>query len=129
MNQLLGPLMVPPKLILRALDDLHTLAESSTKLAGAVSELPKIERRVRDRLDTLERSLGSMSQLGEDMRRTVEQMRALQEAVLSLIRSTDALSLAIQPLEAFGRRMGRFADRFPRRAEASPSPRPRPPTA
>ena len=51
------------------------------------------------------------------MRRTVDGMRALQEAVLVLITSTDTLAVAIQPLEAFGRRVGRFADRFPRRSE------------
>jgi ABC-type transporter Mla subunit MlaD len=112
---LLGPLTVPPKLLLRALDDLHTLATSSQKLADAVGELPKIERRVRERIDALDQSLSSMTELSLDMRRTVDQMRALQEAVLNLIRSTDTLTLAIQPLEAFGRRMGRFADRLPGR--------------
>jgi ABC-type transporter Mla subunit MlaD len=108
---------------MRALDDLHTLATSSQKLADAVAELPKIEKRIRDRLDVLDKSLGSMTQLGEDMRRTVDQMRALQEAVLSLIGSTDALAIAIAPLESLGRRVGRFADRFPRRAGA-PEPAP-----
>ena len=123
MNQLLGPLTLPPKLIMRALDDLHTLAKSSEKLADAVSELPQIEKRVRERLDTLEKSLGAMGQLGEDMRRTVDGMRSLQEAVLVLITSTDALAVAIQPLEAFGRRVGRFAERFPRRGgDAAVSP-------
>ena len=123
MNQFLGPLTLPPRLALRALDDLHMLAESSQKIADAVGEIPKIEKRVRERLDTLEKSLTSMTQLGEDMRKTVDQMRALQEAVLSLIGSTDALAIAIAPLESLGRRVGRFADRFPRRggaAEAAP---------
>ena len=116
----LGPLTVPPKLLMRALDDLHTLATSSQKLADAVGELPKIERRVRERIDALDQSMGTMTELGLDMRRTVDQMRALQEAVLNLIRSTDTLTLAIQPLEAFGRRMGRFADRLPGRNRAEP---------
>jgi hypothetical protein len=119
-NQFLGPLTLPPRLAMRALDDLHTLATSSQKLADAVSELPKIEERIRERLDVLDKSLGSMSKLGEDMRKTVEGMRSLQEAVMVLITSTDALAIAIQPLEAFGRRVGRFADRFPsRRSEPS----------
>jgi hypothetical protein len=123
-NQFLGPLTLPPRLALRALDDLHMLAESSQKLAEAVGELPKIEKRVRERLDTLEKSLGAMTALGQDMQRTVDQMRALQEAVLSLIGSTDALAIAIAPLESLGRRVGRFADRLPRRggaAEPAPS--------
>ena len=119
MNQFLGPLTLPPRLALRALDDLHMLAESSQKLADAVGELPKIERRVRERLDTLEKSLGAMTALGQDMQKTVDQMRALQEAVLSLIGSTDALAIAIAPLESLGRRVGRFADRFPRRGPAA----------
>jgi hypothetical protein len=121
-NPLLGSLTLPPRLIMRALDDLHTLATSSEKLADAVSELPKIEGRIRERLDTLEKSLGAMTELGLDMRRTVDGMRALQEAVLVLITSTDTLAIAIQPLEAFGRRVGRFADRFPRRGESSGPP-------
>jgi ABC-type transporter Mla subunit MlaD len=103
---------------MRALDDLHTLATSSARLAKAVDELPRMEGRLRDRLDSLDKAMGSLAQLGEDTRRTVDQMRALQEAVLNLIRSTDTLTLAIQPLEAFGRRMGRFADRLPGRGGA-----------
>jgi hypothetical protein len=41
-NQVLGPLTAPPKLLMRALDDLHTLATSSARLAKAVNKLPKI---------------------------------------------------------------------------------------
>ncbi len=123
MNQFLGPLTLPPRLVMRALDDLHTLAESSAKLADAVAELPKIEKRIRERMDALEKSMSSMTQLGEDMRRTVDQMRSLQEAVISLIKSTDALNIAIQPLQAFGRRVGRFADRLPRGRSGGSEPR------
>jgi ABC-type transporter Mla subunit MlaD len=117
-NSVIGPLLIPPRLMMRALDDLHTLATSSAKIADGVAELSNIERRLRERLEALDRSLSGLTSLSDDLRHTVEQLRTLERAVLSLIGSTDALSVAIQPLEAFGRRMGRFAERFPGRREA-----------
>jgi hypothetical protein len=117
-NSVLGPLLIPPRLMMRALDDLHTLATSSVRLADGVGELSNVEKRLRERLEALDRSLSGLTSLSEDLRHTVEQLRTLERAVLNLIGSTDALSVAIEPLEAFGRRMGRFADRLPGRREA-----------
>jgi ABC-type transporter Mla subunit MlaD len=117
-SSFIGPLLVPPRLAMRALDDLHTLAQSSAKIADGVGEITMMEKRLRERLEALDRSLSGLSSLSDDLRQTVEQLRTLERAVLNLIGSTDALSIAIQPLEAFGRRVGRFADRFPGRREA-----------
>jgi uncharacterized coiled-coil DUF342 family protein len=60
----LGPLTLPPRLALRALDDLHTLAEGIRRLTDseadlddlliAVRELPLIERKLSERIDALE---------------------------------------------------------------------------
>ena len=119
MNSFIGPLTLPPRLLMRALDDLHTLAKSSAKIADGVGEISNIEKRLRDRLEALDRSLSGLSSLSDDLRQTVDQLRTLERAVVNLIGSTDALSVAIQPLEAFGRRMGRFAERFPGRREAA----------
>lgn len=121
----LDVLTLPPRLVVRALDDLHTLAVSSQRLADSVAQLPKIEQRLRGRLEQLDRALGGMVQLGEDMRRTIEHLETLERAVVKLTTSTVGLISAIEPIGGITRRVGRIADRLPRgRQGSSPIPGP-----
>jgi hypothetical protein len=76
-----NPLLLPPRLLFRALDDLHTLAQTA-------AQLPDVEERMNARLDELiglgeriEAVIGDGLALAEEIRATGERIAELGEGV------------------------------------------------
>ena len=129
-----NPLLLPASLLLRALDDLHTIALA----AARVSE---VEERLDERFaelialgDRIERVVGDGLRLGESIHATLENFDRLADAILEqgklvenagrevaetgrrLTDSLPAVERAItmaEPLEGAVERLGRMVDRLP----------------
>ena len=88
---MLDVLSVPPKLVLRALDDLNTLAEGLRKLTErqgdiddllvAVNKLPQVEHALARRVDELETQIGA---LRGDIKPLHETIAALHAEIVDL---------------------------------------------
>lgn len=131
-----GPfdLLIPPKLILRALDDLHTIARSAERGVATLDDLDQRAERIEDlgerflevgkRLDVrageilefgesfeqLGRELHSQARVMDEHARQVEALGA--EIVASLPTLEQAVTL-VSPLEGAVERFGRAFDRLP----------------
>ena len=102
----LQPLLLPPKLVLRALDDLHTLAQ-------VASTLPAVELRLTERIDALEaRAAEAVQAVNLLIERADDLERALQ-AVEGINASAATLAQAAEPLQNAAERLGRVAERVP----------------
>jgi DNA repair exonuclease SbcCD ATPase subunit len=124
------PLLVDPRTLARALEDLHAIAT-------AARELPAVERRLTERLESAEAELrtaneharelvGAVARI-DDVEREVAQLvrlagelrdglPALDEALRSirtLEGATATLAAAAGPLQGTAERLGRIADRLP----------------
>ena len=109
----MNPLLIGPGLILRALDDLHTIAQ-------AAASLEDIERRINERL-------GAIVALGESIDARVDEILATGERVEEAAKDVavvgrqiaDALPVLqraitmAEPLEGAVERLGRIVDRLP----------------
>jgi hypothetical protein len=124
------PLLVDPRTLARALDDLHAIAT-------AARELPAVERRLTERLESAEAELrtanahavqllGAVGRIDDVEREVAELVRlagelrdglpALDEALRSirtLEGATATLAAAAEPLQGTAERLGRIADRLP----------------
>jgi hypothetical protein len=88
---MLEALSLPPRLVLRAFDDLNTLAEGLRRLTErqgdiddllvAVNKLPKVEHDLARRVDELETQIG---QLRGDIRPLHETITALHAEIVDL---------------------------------------------
>jgi methyl-accepting chemotaxis protein len=133
-------LLLSPRLVVRALDDLHTLAEASAGLATIEPTLAGVERDVVSRVDALEHRLAEVTELAERIERAlpattevleridklnshlenvepvVEVLPALEKANASidtLSKTAEALAASVEPLEGTVERLGRIANRLP----------------
>ena len=98
-------LAVPPRLIVRALDDLHTLADGVRNLADregdlselvdAVKTLPQVEDRLSDRIE----------QLRADIRGLQEWLQPLHTELTDLDDTAEKLQHALGGLEAMLKRL------------------------
>jgi len=70
----MNPLTLPPRLLLRALDDLHVLAQ-------AAAELPAIEARLTERIDALDARAEGILAFGERIDARAEAILALGERI------------------------------------------------
>lgn len=133
-NPLLEGLLLPSKLALRALDDLHTLATTADRAVDLLERLDERATRIEGQLDRgialgqqLERRGGDIAALGT-------QFEHLGDALLTEARSTQAVGAEIaqrgaeiaaalpllqraldlgEPLEGAIERAGRIVDRLP----------------
>lgn len=120
-------ILIPPRLLLRALDDLHRLAVSAEI---AMKQLDKLDRRadqilalgqkLDDRADEVVALGNQMSSLGRDIRAQGEVIEKRADAVVKTgMQIVDALPTLeravgiVSPLEGAVERMGRIVDRFP----------------
>jgi hypothetical protein len=127
-------LTLPPRLVLRALDDLHALAE-------AARTLPEVERRLTARVEALEVTGRELLVLGERVEVSVQAAVAaaaaldahgadllgaaerLDQRLGSVVEalptieafeaSAKALAQAVVPLQGVADRLGRVVDRLP----------------
>ena len=102
---MLEVLAVPPRLIMRALDDLHTLAEGVRKLADregdlselvdAVKILPQVEDRLSDRIE----------QLRADIQALQEWLQPLHKELTDLDDTAEKLEQGLTGLAAMLKRL------------------------
>ena len=81
---MLGPLAIPPRLLARALDDLHTVAGRLGELVESVSVLPRTEDELSANIALLRQDVQELNELLrplvaslEPLTGEVEQLRAL----------------------------------------------------
>lgn len=116
----MNPLLLPPRLMLRALEDLHTLA-----LAAA--RLERIEERLNERAEAIIVRGDRVIEMGERLDARTEAILAQGERIEAAAREvadrgaelTAALPVMqraiemAEPLEGVVERLGRVADRLP----------------
>jgi len=141
---LVSPLLIPPKLLLRALDDLHTIAtvaqDANARLArleasadALVTIGSQMEVHARNVLDLGGRIDERGEQIVAEGRIIQERAREVSDRAGQVLEALPLLERAIalaEPLEGAVERLGRVADRLPggragvrgRRAESPPPP-------
>jgi predicted nucleic acid-binding Zn-ribbon protein len=114
---LLDRLTIPPRLVVRALDDLHTLAEGVrrlteregdlTDLLGAVRVLPEVEDQLSVRIDSLETQVGKLNQWLEPLHKELTDLDDTAEALQK------ALAGVQETIRAFHEELRDLRDRIP----------------
>jgi hypothetical protein len=108
------PLLIDPRLVLRALDDLHAVAE-------AARELPAIEARLTEQLQSAEAELRRARKTADARagallavleRLDAPSMAQAVESIRSLEAATKTLAAAVEPLQGTAERLGRISDRL-----------------
>ena len=110
------PPLIDPRLVLRALDDLHAIAE-------AARELPAIESRLTEQMRSAEAELrrarktagaraGELLALLERLDSDLPSMAQAVESIRSLEAATKTLAAAVEPLQGTAERLGRISDRI-----------------
>src|SRR4051812_31827297 len=142
-TSMLGPLTLPPKLLVRALEDLNALAELAR--SGALQESLEKLREMNDRLERSVRASERMAEgiesidegverLNQGVERVAEttaplepklaevyasveplsgEMRELRGELRRLFAELEGAAQVIEPLQSVAERMGRIADRLP----------------
>ena len=113
------PLLIGPRLVLRALDDLHAIAIASRELtaieARLTAQLGEVDRRGGEILEAIDRAderaaglLAALDRIDEDLPSLAEAV----ESIRSLEAATKTLALAVEPLQGTAERLGRISDRL-----------------
>ena len=116
----MNPLLLPPRLVLRALDDLHVLA-------GAAASLPAVEQRLTERIDALEDTVadaieraaeinataGIVSERLADVARALPELERALGTIEGINISATTLAQTVEPLQGAAERLGALADRLP----------------
>ncbi len=137
----LGTLLLPPKLVLRALDDLHTIAVVAESLNGRLDRLEARAEEIQEQLGVAIDVAVAIERRGEEVIATVAKIEArvddvIEQAALiseraQLVATTGAevaaalplLQRAVEltePLEGAVERLGRVVDRLPGGRRAAP---------
>ena len=119
-----NPLLIPPRLIIRALDDLNAIAEAARRM-------PEIERNIEDRADRMEdhmaavrESIGSASAGQEEMNAVMKEVRDLAKELNAEMRAVRRVAEQMQadfgdvpdvvaPVQSVAERLDRLTDRLP----------------
>ena len=110
------PFLLDPRLVARALDDLHAIAI-------AARELPEIEARMTEQLRSAEAELrrarktadaraGALLAVLERLDSDLPSMAEAVESIRSLEAATKTLAAAVEPLQGTAQRLGRISDRL-----------------
>jgi chromosome segregation ATPase len=110
------PFLLDPRLLTRALDDLHALA-------NAARELPAIEARLTEQLRSAEAELrrarktadtraAALLAVLERLDAELPSMAEAVESIRSLDAATQTLAAAVEPLQGTAERLGRISDRL-----------------
>jgi hypothetical protein len=149
---LVGPLTLPPRLVRRALDDLHAVARAAREISAALDGFERRADEVTRQLDTALAMLARIETMGgridaraeailgmgegieESVGAVLTQGAAIEQAARELALSGAALAEALptlqrgleiaEPLEGVVERVGRIVDRLPGgpRRAAGPGP-------
>ncbi len=151
MRSLIDAVVLPPKLALRTLDDLHKLATTAERAVTIMERLDARAGRIEEQLDQGMALGRALEERGRDITALGDQFEKLGDGLLAEARSTQAIGREIalrggeiaaalpllqraldlgEPLEGAIERAGRIVDRRPGGARArgaaggtSPSPR------
>jgi methyl-accepting chemotaxis protein len=118
---------LPPRMVMRALDDLHSIAV-------AARALPEIEARILARVAEIQeqfeqaleigRSLdargGELTALGEKLDAHAAAFLELSTGLDEMNRSAEAMAAVAEPLHGAAERLGRIVDRLPGGRAARP---------
>ena len=109
------PFLLDPRLLTRALDDLHAIAE-------AARELPAIEARLTEQVRSAEAELRRARKTADAragallavLERLDSDLPSMAEAVESIrsLEATKTLAAAVEPLQGTAERLGRISDRL-----------------
>jgi hypothetical protein len=110
------PFLLDPRLVARALEDLHAIAI-------AARELPAIEARMTEQLRSAEAELrrarktadvraGALLAVLERLDTDLPSMAEAVESIRSLEAATKTLAAAVEPLQGTAERLGRISDRL-----------------
>jgi hypothetical protein len=113
------PFLLDPRLVTRALDDLHAIALAARELPAIESRLTarlaEVDRRGGEILEAIDRAEKRAAGLQKALDRIDRDLPSLAEAVES-IRSLEAatrtLAAAVEPLQGTAERLGRISDRL-----------------
>ena len=101
---LLGPLAIPPRLLMRALDDLHVLAENLPALRSAAEALPGVEDELATHVDSLnervDRLFTEMDDLDDTAENLEDSLRQLHGEVTPLTKEVEGMRSEIRDLHA-----------------------------
>jgi predicted nucleic acid-binding Zn-ribbon protein len=132
-------MLLPQRLIFRAVEDLHRIANAMSHVPGLldelryefggsnreidrlrrafVPELAEIREAARGMQDEVRAMRALMRQLDDDLRqmgqKVTGEMGALNDQVGTLTDEADEMRQVVEPLQAATERVGRLAERFP----------------
>ena len=110
------PLLIDPRLVLRALDDLHAVAEAARELsaieARLTEQLTSAEAELRRVRKTADARAGALLAVLERLDADLPSMAEAVESVRSLEAATKTLAAAVEPLQGTAERLGRISDRL-----------------
>ena len=134
----MNPLLLPPKLVLRALDDLHALATTVSRIDERADEILEMGQAIVDRADRMDERAGELvDRLDKQADALLEQSKALHEQAAAILvqgerveeagrevaargaelaEALPVLQQAVEmarPLEGAVERLGRMVDRLP----------------
>ncbi len=123
----MNPLLAPPLLVLRALDDLHTLAQSAPRFLELGERVADIGERMLDLGERIDARADQIIAMGHQFESLGEAMaseaRATQTAAQDVVRAAREIMTALPvleqavalgaPLEGAVERIGRIVDRLP----------------
>jgi ABC-type transporter Mla subunit MlaD len=113
------PFPLDPRLVMRALDDLHAIAVAARALpqieARLTEQMTAVDRRGGEILEAIDRADARAAGLMKALDRIDRDMPSLAEAVdsiRSLEAATKTLAAAVEPLQGTAERLGRISDRL-----------------
>lgn len=104
---MLDRLAIPPRLLLRALDDLHAIATQLPDLVAAARVLPEVEDQLSERIAELRADVASLHEWLQPLHAELTDLDATAEALQTALAKTDAT------IAAFHGELKDLRDRIP----------------
>ena len=110
------PFLLDPRLVLRALEDLHVLAETARELpaieARLTEQVRSAEAELRRARKTADARAAALLAVLERLDSELPSMAEAVESIRSLDAATKTLAAAVEPLQGTAERLGRISDRL-----------------
>jgi chromosome segregation ATPase len=92
---MLDRLAIPPRLLLRALDDLHAIATQLPDLVAAARVLPEVEDRLSERIAELRGDVAALQEWLRPLHTELTDLDETAEALQTALAKTDATIAAL----------------------------------